>query len=212
MQLLKSSSLRNWAREWRNAARSAAAAALTLLLLSAAPMLAQKQKNQKDSDKKAAAEVTGIGSLMALPDSQAIELMVSQMLAAWQIGDGDLLHTFYADDVLVVSGAWEPPLQGWQSYLNAYQSQRARTQGVRLERTNSFTKVQGDTAWCTYQWVFNGQVDGAQSSVVGHTTLVLQKRAGKWLIVLNHTSMAATPARTTAVPPSTQPVAGLPGV
>ena len=211
MQLLKSSSLRHWAREWRNAVRSAAPAALALLLLSAAPMLAQKQKNQKDSDKKAAAEVTGIGSLMTLPDTQAIELMVSQMLAAWQIGDADILHSFYADDVLVVSGAWEPPLQGWQSYLNAYQSQRARTQGVRLERTNSFTKVQGDTAWCTYQWEFNGQVDGALSSAVGHTTLVLQKRAGKWLIVLNHTSIAPTPART-AAPSSTQPVAGLPGV
>jgi ketosteroid isomerase-like protein len=102
-------------------------------------------------------------------------------------------------------------LQGWQSYLNAYQSQRARTQGVRLERTNSFTKVQGDTAWCTYQWEFNGQVDGALSSAVGHTTLVLQKRAGKWLIVLNHTSSAPTPART-AAPFSTQPVAGLPGI
>ena len=212
MQVAKPSSLQPWAREWRNAARSAAAVALALVLLGAAPLLAQKQKNQKDSDKKAAAEVTGVPSLMQLPDTQAIELLVSQMLAAWQIGDADILHTFYADDVLVVSGAWEPPLQGWPSYLSAYQAQRARTQGVRLERTNTFTKVQGDTAWCTYQWEFNGQVDGGLSNAVGHTTLVLQKRAGKWLIVLNHTSMAPTPARTTAVPSSTQPVAGLPGL
>jgi ketosteroid isomerase-like protein len=211
MTLLKPSSLRNWGRGWRNAARSAAAAALALLLLGAAPLLAQKQKNQKDSDKKAA-EVTGVASLMPLPDTQAIELEVSQMLAAWQIGDADILHTFYADDVLVVSGAWEQPLQGWQNYLNAYQSQRARTQSVRLERTNTFTKVQGDTAWCTYQWQFGGQVDGAQSNAFGQTTLVLQKRAGKWLIVLNHTSMAPTPARTTALPSSTQPVAGLPSL
>jgi ketosteroid isomerase-like protein len=212
MHLLKLPSLQIWAREWRNAVRSTAAAALALLLLGALPMLAQKQKNQKESDKKAAAEVTGVASLMPLPDSQAIELMLSQMLAAWQIGDADLLHTFYADDVLVVSGAWEPPLQGWPSYLQAYQAQRARTQSVRLERTNTFTKVQGDAAWCTYQWEFNGQVDGGQSNAVGHTTLMLQKRAGKWLIVLNHTSMAPTPARTTAVPSSTQPVAALPGV
>jgi ketosteroid isomerase-like protein len=211
MYLLRRSRWQDWARVWR----TGAAGALVLLLLSSAPLLAQKQKNQKvvkaSTDNKPS-DVTGIGSLMTLPDSQAIELMVGQMLAAWQIGDIEMLHNFYADDVLVVSGAWEPPLQGWPSYLSAYQAQRARTQAARLERTNTFTKVQGDTAWCTYQWEFGGQVDGSQSTAVGHTTLMLQKRAGKWLIVLNHTSMAPTPPKTTFVPqPSTQPVAGLPG-
>lgn len=205
----------NWARRWRKTSRSAAAVAMALALSGPAALLAapgaQNQKsnqNQKNNKDKKEPEVTGASSLTLLPDAQGIELMVSQMLAAWQIGEIDLLHSFYSDDVLVVSGAWEPPLQGWQNYLRAYQAQRARTQGTRLDRTNTFTKLQGDMAWCTYQWAFNGQVDGAQSSAVGHTTLVLQKRAGKWLIVLNHTSMAPEPQRpapASAVPQSSQP-------
>jgi ketosteroid isomerase-like protein len=194
--------LKNLAREGRHNARSAALAAMALVLLVSAALPAA-QKNKKNANDAKEPEVTGISSLMTLPDSQGIELMISQMLAAWQIGDEQLLHTFYADDVLVVSGAWEPPLQGWPSYLRAYQSQRARTQGVRLERTNTYTKVLGTTAWCTYQWEFTGQVDGAPANAVGQTTLVLEKRGVKWLIVVNHTSVAPTPQR--AVPATAAP-------
>jgi uncharacterized protein (TIGR02246 family) len=197
----------NCARRWRRSSRAAVAAALALLwlgpaVLPAAPGAQNQKNNQKEAD------ATGIASLMPLPDAQAIELMVSQMLGAWQIGDIEMLHSHYADDVLVVSGMWEPPLQGWQNYVRAYQAQRARTQSVRLDRTNTFVKVQGETAWCTYQWDFFGQVDGSPSNAAGHTTLVLQKRGGKWLIVLNHTSVAPLPPRpvpATAVPQGSQP-------
>ncbi len=152
--------------------------------------------------------------VLPLPDPQAVEFTVSQMLAAWQIGDVDLLHTFYADEALVVSGTWEPPLQGWQSYAAAYLAQRARTQGARLERTNTFTKISGDIAVCTYQWEFNGQVDGAPSRAYGHTTLVLQKRGGKWLIILNHTSAAPLPPQppsSSALPAGATQAAAVPG-
>jgi len=202
---------RNWARGWRKTSRGAAAAALALILLGPAALLAAPgAQNQKNSKDKKEPEITGIASLMVLPDAQHIELMVSQMLGAWQIGDTEMLHSHYADDVLVVSGMWEPPLQGWQNYLSAYQSQRARTQGIRLDRSNTFIKVQGDTAWCTYQWDFSGQVDGNPSNAAGHTTLVLQKRAGKWLIVLNHTSVAPVPQR--PAPASAVPQGSIPDV
>jgi ketosteroid isomerase-like protein len=119
------------------------------------------------------------------------------MLGAWQVGDEELMHTFYSDDVLVVSGVWEPPVQGWKNYLRAYQTQRARTQHMRIERMNTFTKVTGATAWSTYQWDFVGEVDGTKTEAVGQTTLALEKRAGKWLIVINHTSVAPMPQRAT---------------
>jgi ketosteroid isomerase-like protein len=160
---------------------------------------------QKDKDKKNAkdSDIPAMSSVIPLTDAQTIELMISQMLAAWQVGDDQMLHTFYADDVLVVSGAWEPALQGWQNYVRAYLAQRARTQGARLERTNTFTKVLGTTAWSTYQWEFTGQVDGVPAGAVGQTTLVLEKRGGKWLIVINHTSVVPVPQR--PVPASSGP-------
>ena len=148
-----------------------------------------------------------------LPDVQAIDTLVSQMLGAWQVGDADMMHKYYADDVTTISGNWEPPLLGWDNYARAYQAQRSRTQEQgRLDCNNPYTKVSGDTAWCTYQWQYSGQVDGAFATAFGHTTLVLEKRAGNWLIVLNHTSVvapaAASPATAAPAGPRGSPTAG----
>jgi uncharacterized protein (TIGR02246 family) len=144
-------------------------------------------QNKKNKQKGKDAE-TSVSTSSFLPDPQAVDLLVSQMLGAWQAGDADGMRKFYADDVLVVSGAWEQPIIGWANYSSAYQTQLKRTAGPRLERTNSYTRVIGDSAWVTYQWQFVGEVDGKRTQAFGHTTLVLQKRAGNWLIVLNHTS------------------------
>jgi uncharacterized protein (TIGR02246 family) len=147
------------------------------------------QNNQKNNkkNKQDAPEVQA-----PLPDPQAIDLLISEMMGAWQIGDIDGMHKYYADDVAMVSGAFEQPLFGWDNYVKAYQAQRARVQGGRMDRINTFTKVMGDTAWSTYQWEFAGQVDGKPSDALGHTTLVLQKRNGAWIIVMNHTSVVST--------------------
>ncbi len=151
-----------------------ATALLGCLSLLASGSAAQKQ-NQKD--KKQDSDANAIVSPIPPPDGQAIDNVVSQMLGAWQVGDVELMHKTYADDVTVVSGAWEPPLMGWANYARAYQAQRARTQGDRLERSNSYTKVAGNMAWCTYQWRYTGQVDGVPATAFGHTTLVLENES-----------------------------------
>ena len=106
--------------------------------------LAYGQKQNKKNKKDAAATEVSTASL--LPDNQAVDLLVSQMLGAWQAGDADGMRKFYADDVMIISGACEPPIIGWANYARAYQAQFARTSGRRLERINSYTKVMGDTA------------------------------------------------------------------
>jgi ketosteroid isomerase-like protein len=166
--------------------------ALATTLLGCLPLLAgapATQQKQKQKDKKQEADENSVSSPIPPPDGQAVDLVVSQMLGAWQVGDVDMMHKAYAEDVTVVSGSWEAPLLGWPNYARAYQAQRTRTRGDRLERSNTYTKVNGDTAWCTYQWRYSGQVDGTPATAIGHTTLVLEKRAGNWLIVLNHTSV-----------------------
>jgi uncharacterized protein (TIGR02246 family) len=167
--------------------RIVAILALAAIFCGSCSVYGQNKKNkQKDKDTES------VSTSSLLPDGQAVDLVVSQMLGAWQAGDADGMRKFYADDVLVVSGAWEQPIIGWASYSSAYQAQLKRTAAPRLERTNSYTRVIGDSAWVTYQWQFAGDVDGKPAQAFGHTTLVLQKRAGNWLIVLNHTS--AVPA------------------
>jgi ketosteroid isomerase-like protein len=172
------------------------------VLLGAAAQAAAQQKDKKN--KKETPPPSGT-SVIPMTDEQQIDYLVSTMLGAWQVGDIEKLHQCYADDVTIVSATWNPPVISWNNYLPLYQQQRARMTQVRMDRSNSFIKVSGTSAWATYQWDFSGTVDGQPSNSQGHTTLVMEKRNPKWVIVLNHTSIAeGRPANITA-PGSAQP-------
>ncbi len=163
-------------------------ALLVLSLAFASLASAQKDKKKKQADpaqKQTATKNT-------LPDEQRVDLLISDMLGAWQIGDTEKLHNDIADDVVVVNGNWAPPVVGWAEYLKAYQAQRARANQVRLDRSNTLIRVTGNIAWACYQWDFTGIVDGQPSGARGQTTLILEKRNDAWIIVHNHTSIVQT--------------------
>src|ERR1700739_5123296 len=174
---------------------------LLLSLSLASTATAQKKKKKNDTPNPPPAGI--------LPDEQRIDNALGEVLGAWQLGDIEKLHAHYADDVDVVNGMWAPPVVGWPNYLASYQSQRARAQQVRLDRSNTLVRVApgGTVAWASYQWEFTAVVDGVPASAFGHTTLVFEKRNDNWLIVHNHTSLvqasqAASPA---AQPPAATP-------
>jgi ketosteroid isomerase-like protein len=179
--------------------------AAALLLSCARPAAAQRDKKKKKTDD---APVDTGKPMIPMADQQAIDYMISDMLGAWQLGDVEKLHRDYADDVSVVSGIWTPPVIGWPSYLAVYQQQRARMQQVRLDRTNTFIKVSGTFAWACYQWDFSGSLDGQPSAAQGQTTLVMEKRNNRWVIVHNHTSIAQPGAPQTK--PTSAPSASTP--
>ncbi len=173
------------------------------LLLGAASQATAQQKDKKN--KKDTPAPSSSTPAISLTDEQQIDYMISTMLGAWQVGDIEKLHGCYADDVTIVSATWNPPVIGWNNYLPLYQLQRARMQQVRMDRSNSFMKVSGNSAWATYQWDFTGTVDGQPTPSQGHTTLVMEKRNNKWVIVLNHTSVAEVRPVNTSTPASAQP-------
>jgi ketosteroid isomerase-like protein len=179
-----------------------------LLLTSVSPGVAQ----EKDKKKKKDAAVDNSGPIIPMTDEQQIDYLISEMLGAWQIGDIERLHKAYADDVVVVSGVWAPPVVGWNSYLASYQMQKARMQQVRMDRMNSFIKVGGTVGWACYQWDFAATVDGQPSSAQGQTTLILEKRNNHWVIVHNHTSLvpSVSQANPSGTQPSAQPQPGKP--
>lgn len=172
---------------------------LALSLASAGPATAQKKKKD-DSQPTPPASVTS-----AIPDDQKIDNTIGEMLGAWQVGDVEKMHKYLADDVSVVAGTWTPPAVGWTNYLAAYQSQRARIQQVRLDRSNTLIRIApgGTVAWACYQWDFSAIVDGSPSAAEGQTTLILEKRADAWIIVHNHTSLvqASQPAAPASAAP-----------
>jgi ketosteroid isomerase-like protein len=175
---------------------------LLLSLTLASTANAQKKKKKDDT-------APNPPPATILPPEQRIDNAIGEMLGAWQLGDIEKLHSHYADDVDVVNGMWAPPVVGWPSYLTSYQSQRARAQQVRLDRTNTLIRMapSGNTAWASYQWEFTAVVDGVPSSAFGHTTLIFEKRNDNWLIVHNHTSLVQS---SQAAAPAAQPPAATP--
>ncbi len=170
-----------------------AAALALLLLVVAAPARAQKKDNKKQTDNPTSP--ADAATMPPQPDAQVIDRTVGEAMGYWQIGDVESLHKYYADDVVVVSGAWEPPIIGWENYVKAYQEQRSRVTGGRMDRSNTVIQVNGNSAWATYQFDYVASADGKVAEFRGHTSLVLNKRAGRWVIVLNHSSVVeASPA------------------
>ena len=171
-----------------------------LVLTCVSPAAAQKKKK---SDPPPSTDSSKM--LVSLSDEQQIDYTLSEMLGAWQLGDVEKLHGDYADDVAIVNGSWAPPILGWTNYRAVYEQQRARMQQVRMDRTNTYIKVSGTVGWACYQWDFQAVVDGQQTVSQGQTTVVLQKRNNKWLIVLNHTALAQkVPSAAPATAPAPQ--------
>jgi ketosteroid isomerase-like protein len=171
-----------------------------LALTVVSPAAAQKKKK---SDPPPSTDSSKM--LIPLNDEQQIDYLLSEMLGAWQLGDAEKLHGDYADDVAIVNGSWAPPILGWTNYLAVYQQQRARMQQVRMDRTNTYIKVNGTVGWACYQWDFAAVVDGQPTVSQGQTTVVLEKRNNHWVIVLNHTSLAPkVPLAAPATAPSAQ--------
>jgi ketosteroid isomerase-like protein len=180
----------------RSAIRAAASLLIGTALLLACGSPAAAQKKKKDTPP------TDSNPNLPTGDQQQIDYTISEMLGAWQIGDTDRMHNDYADDVSVVNGIWAPPVFTWANYLAAYQQQRARMQQVRMDRTNTYIKLNGNVAWACYQWDFAAVVDGQPTTARGQTTLILEKRNNRWVIVHNHTS--AVPSAQ-PIPPANTP-------
>jgi ketosteroid isomerase-like protein len=179
--------------------------AAVLFLTCVSPAAAQKEKKKKKDNTP---PTDSSHTLIPMLDEQQIDYMLSEMLGAWQMGDIEKLHKDYADDVSIVNGSWAPPIIGWTNYLAIYQQQRARMQEVRMDRSNTYIKLNGTMAWACYQWDFAAVVDGQPTESQGQTTLVLEKRNNHWVIVHNHTSLAAkVPQPVPAAAPSGQPPA-----
>ena len=178
---------------------------LALALTTAAiPAGAQKKDKKKDTPTTDSGE--DLKSALHLPDSQAIDQTIGEALGYWQIGDAESLHKYYTEDVVLVSGAWEPPVIGWDNFLKSYKAQRAQVSGARLDRSNTLIKVNGNFAWATYQFVYVAQMQDKVVQFRGHTTLFLIKQADRWLITLNHSSVVdSSPPEPATLLDSTQP-------
>jgi ketosteroid isomerase-like protein len=171
------------------------------LVTGAVPASAQKKSKNKNAPDSATDQTIAL----PMPDSAAIDQAIGEAMGYWQIGDTNSLHKYYTDDVVLVSGAWEPPIIGWDNFLKAYQMQREHVTGARMDRSNTVIKVNGNSAWATYQFIYVAQSQGQVVQYRGHTTLFLVKQGEKWLITLNHSSIVDSTLPEPSTPASSDP-------
>lgn len=151
-----------------------------------------QQKSKKKKNEAPAVDNNSANPIVPLTDEQQIDYLISEVLGAWQIGDSARMHKDYSDDVSVVNGGWAPPVLGWANYEALYKLQRAKMQQVRMDRINTYIKVNGNTAWACFQWEFAAVIDGSPSAARGQTTYVFIKKDNHWLIEHDHTSVVQT--------------------
>ena len=176
--------------------------------LAVAPDASAQNNKKKKKNEPPKVNNDNANPVVPLTDEQQIDYMLSEYLGAWQLGDTERMHKFYSEDVSVVNGGWAAPVIGWTNFLALYEQQKLHIQKVRLDRMNTYIKVNGTTAWTCYQWEFEATVDDTPTLARGQTTLVLVKRDTRWLIVHDHTSVVQTvkqgqPAGTPAAPAGT---------
>lgn len=158
-----------------------AAALIAIIALTSGAAWAQKKPKNKAADQSPMPAV-------AMPPSDEIDRTIGEMLGAFQVRNVEMMHKYYSDNCVFVSGAFAPPILGWQNYVVDYQRSLAAFQGMQLIRRNTDVFVHGDIAWASYQWEFLSNFQNKPYSAHGQTTLVLQKIGDHWLIVHNHTS------------------------
>jgi len=186
-----------------------------LLWIAATLILCASSSNAQQKDKKKKKDAPTVDNSSANPivpmtDEQQIDYMISEVLGAWQIGDSARMHKSYSDDVSVVNGGWAPAILGWANYEALYKLQRSKMQQVRMDRSNTYIKVNGNAAWACFQWDFAAVIEGAPSAARGQTTYVFIKKDNHWLIAHDHTSVIqAAPAQapSNTVPGSAAPPA-----
>lgn len=157
--------------------------------LAAAPGASAQNDKKKKKNEPPKVNNDNANPVVPLSDEQQIDYMLSEYLGAWQLGDTERMHKFYSEDVSVVNGGWAAPVVGWTNFKALYEQQKSHMQRVRLDRMNTYLKVNGTTAWACYQWEFEAVVDDTPTTARGQTTLVLVKRDTRWLIAHDHTSV-----------------------
>jgi ketosteroid isomerase-like protein len=155
-----------------------------LIVFLAMPAGAQAQKKQKDQAINPNATMPPIP--LSVPDQ--LDKEVSEMLGAFQLGDVERMHNYYAENASFVSGGYAPPVLGWPTYAAQYEKERASFQAMQIVRRNTTVFHSGDVAWMCYQWELSAMYLGKPYDAKGQTTLVFVKSGDTWLIVHNHTS------------------------
>ena len=105
-----------------------------ILMLCVSSGAGEQQKKKGDAGESANQQPP----LFAGSVSDQIDHDIGEMLGAFQVGEVEAMHKYYADNATFVSGgSFEPPVVGWKNYVALYERQKAAFQGMQLIRRNT---------------------------------------------------------------------------
>ena len=133
-------------------------------------------------------------------DETKIDAVIEAVIEAHRNGDVNAMGRYYSSDVSFVPADYNPPIQSWATVAERYREAFSQLSGLELVRENTRIERRGKIAWASYQWRFAGVAGTQTMGALGHTTLILEKRGGDWIILYNHTS--ALPAPPEPAPPA----------
>lgn len=131
----------------------------------------------------------------ARSDAEDVRQVVVGVIDALKAGDFEKMGQHYAPEATQVAANYSPPVEGWAAIEERHLEAHAGLTSIAIEPENIRVIVRKDLAWAMYQWRFAGELNKQILTSRGHTTLILEKRKGKWLVVHNHSSLIPTGQR-----------------
>ena len=136
-------------------------------------------------------------------DEDAVRAVLMQNSAAVEKADLAALDKIWANDEAVTVFENGYANYGGLDYRNNHLGQELNEfANTKYPLSDVKIKTSGKTAWATFKYTFAADVGTRHSESSGLGTAVLEKRAGKWLIVHWHTSAPRRPPAPQAAPKS----------
>ncbi len=116
------------------------------------------------------------------PDENAIRELIASWLRASKAGDSETVLSLMAEDVVFLQPG-QQPMRGRSAFALAQKAMR----GVDIDASSEIQEIRilGDWAWCWNRLtvVVTPRNGGAPVRRAGDVLSVLQKQAGRWVIV-----------------------------
>jgi len=132
---------------------------------------------------------------------KAVRDALMQSATGFERNDLAMLNRVYANDESVTIFESGYANYGWTDYRDHHLVPEMKEfKNTKYTLSDIKVKISGNTAWATYKYALKGDVKDRKIDVNGLGTVVLEERAGRWLIVHTHTSAPRRPPAAAASP------------
>ncbi|MFH1219732.1 MAG: nuclear transport factor 2 family protein [Candidatus Eisenbacteria bacterium] len=127
-------------------------------------------------------------------ETAAIKTVLDNYIISIEKEDMELYGKVMAHDSEMVNfGTSEPPILGWPALKKLIEDQNAALTQTQIAARDINVRIapSGNFAWVTDLWDFKAMMGDQLAQIPVRCTWILEKRAGGWVIVHFHKSVAA---------------------